>query len=175
MCRASAGPCDLAESCNGSGPSCPTDAFRSSSFVCRNSAGPCDVAESCTGSSAPCPTDAFVSSGTVCDATISGPCDLADVCTGSSASCPARYASSTTVCRASGTGDTQCDPPERCTGSSATCPANYVEPNGTWCNGPNCGFESCNAGVCTGGFTCTMGRTCQCGGEVCLGMGESCP
>src|SRR5437867_9767689 len=68
VCRASAGPCDVAETCTGASATCPANSFQSSSTVCRASAGPCDVAENCTGSSAACPADGFQSSSTVCRA-----------------------------------------------------------------------------------------------------------
>jgi len=60
-CRASAGVCDVAESCNGSG-ACPADGFLPPSTVCRasTSVAACDPAESCTGSSALCPTDTVI-------------------------------------------------------------------------------------------------------------------
>ena len=51
VCRAAAGDCDVAETCDGSSPACPADGF-STGNECRASAGICDVAESCTGSSA---------------------------------------------------------------------------------------------------------------------------
>ena len=44
-CRASAGPCDLAESCSGTSATCPTDAFQPSTTVCRAAVDVCDVAE----------------------------------------------------------------------------------------------------------------------------------
>jgi hypothetical protein len=47
QCRASAGVCDLAESCDGVGDDCPSDA--KSTAQCRASAGVCDVVESCDG------------------------------------------------------------------------------------------------------------------------------
>src|SRR5262249_2099392 len=65
VCRASAGVCDTAESCTGTGAACPTNAFLPSSTVCRASAGGCDVVESCTGSSASCPSDTLVSGPTL--------------------------------------------------------------------------------------------------------------
>jgi hypothetical protein len=52
-----AGVCDVAETCDGSSNTCPTDAFKSSSTVCRAAAGDCDAAENCTGSSTTCPAD----------------------------------------------------------------------------------------------------------------------
>src|SRR5205814_5758766 len=68
VCRAAAGPCDVAETCNGNNANCPTDKFLSSGTVCRASAGPCDVAEQCTGSSVSCPADAVPPAGLVCRA-----------------------------------------------------------------------------------------------------------
>ena len=47
-CRASSGPCDPAEVCDGSSPTCPDDVLHGDSHVCRPSMGACDVAESCT-------------------------------------------------------------------------------------------------------------------------------
>ena len=57
VCRASAGPCDVAEVCSGNADACPADTFLPSNTVCRQTAGACDVAETCTGSSASCPTE----------------------------------------------------------------------------------------------------------------------
>ncbi|MBN1770161.1 MAG: hypothetical protein JXB32_02775, partial [Deltaproteobacteria bacterium] len=59
VCRASAGPCDMVESCDGTTTACPANALRPSGYACRASAGACDVAETCTGSSAACPSDSF--------------------------------------------------------------------------------------------------------------------
>ncbi|MFM8410861.1 MAG: hypothetical protein ACKOCT_11345, partial [Alphaproteobacteria bacterium] len=47
VCRAAAGACDVAETCDGTTLACPTNAFAPSSTVCRASAGDCDVAENC--------------------------------------------------------------------------------------------------------------------------------
>src|SRR5262249_24666916 len=69
------GVCDLAESCTGSGPSCPANTFRPSSFQCRPSAGTCDVAETCSGTSATCPADTGQPDGDG-----DGICDLNDDC-----------------------------------------------------------------------------------------------
>src|SRR5206468_5053244 len=59
VCRAAAGPCDVAETCTGSSTTCPADAFLPSSTVCRGSTATCDAAEYCTGSSASCPADTY--------------------------------------------------------------------------------------------------------------------
>ena len=63
---ASAGVCDVAESCTGSRAACPADGFVPAGTVCRASAGVCDVAESCTGCAAACPADGFASTSVVC-------------------------------------------------------------------------------------------------------------
>jgi N-acetylneuraminic acid mutarotase len=98
QCRASAGVCDVAESCTGSSPTCPADGFVTSGTQCRASGGVCDVAESCTGTSAACPADAVASAGTACRAS-SGDCDVAEVCNGGSKACPANeYVPNGTSC-----------------------------------------------------------------------------
>ncbi len=82
-CRVSAGVCDVAESCTGSGAACPTDVFAASTTPCRVSAGVCDVAESCTGSGPNCPADVLSPPGTQCtDATCiaGGLCDVTGEC-----------------------------------------------------------------------------------------------
>src|SRR5205809_813734 len=114
-CRAAAGECDVAETCDGSSTACPTDFFKASGTtctddgnpcttdvcngtsatcthpagnpgaVCRAAAGECDVAESCTGTSTTCPSDAFQASGTPC--TDDGNLCTTDVCNGTSATC----------------------------------------------------------------------------------------
>lgn len=60
VCRAAAGVCDRAETCNGSSISCPSDQKTSASTVCRSSADACDAAEMCTGTSAFCPADVSI-------------------------------------------------------------------------------------------------------------------
>lgn len=82
-CRASAGDCDLAETCNGASPTCPTDLFRPSSHTCRSATGECDVAEQCSGVSADCPVNEFVAAGTSC--TDDGQLCTNDACDGDGA------------------------------------------------------------------------------------------
>jgi hypothetical protein len=65
-CRASAGTCDVAESCTGTSMSCPTDAFVPSTTACRGQTNICDVTEYCTGTSAACPGDGYAPMGTDC-------------------------------------------------------------------------------------------------------------
>ena len=159
-CRASAGDCDIAETCSGDSADCPADAFEPDTTECRGAAGDCDVAEFCTGSDAACPADAKstdecrASAGDcdvaeVCDGVsndcpadafepdttecrgAAGDCDVAEFCTGSDAACPAD-AKSTDECRASA-GD--CDIAEVCDGVSNDCPADAFEPDTTECRG----------------------------------------
>ncbi len=142
VCRTVAGVCDVQETCTGSSPTCPADAFLNSSNTCRPSAGICDPAENCTGSNAACPANAFSSAATVCRSS-AGVCDAAENCTGSSAPCPAD-AKSAAVCRsAAGV----CDPAESCDGVSDDCPADSLEPSSTVCRSA--------AGVCDVAENCT--------------------
>ncbi len=86
-CRASAGFCDLGESCTGVDAACPTDVFKASTVGCHGSHGNCDVQENCTGSDALCPPDAVKPATEVCRPQ-AFPCDVADFCTGTSHFCP---------------------------------------------------------------------------------------
>ena len=130
VCRAAAGPCDIAENCSGSSTNCPPDSFEPSSTVCRAAADICDAAEVCSGVDAPCPADGFLPSSTVCRP-VADVCDVAESCTGKGVACPADgFASSTVVCRASAG---VCDVAESCTGAGSACPANGFAASTTVC------------------------------------------
>jgi hypothetical protein len=136
VCRDSAGPCDVAESCTGFSVVCPDDGFEAATTECRGSAGICDVAESCSGNGALCPDDGFKSATTVCRVGSSDLCDPDEACTGNSAACPADFVESTTTVCNPGSGDL-CDPDELCTGvAGAACPAGATQlaAAGTVCN-----------------------------------------
>src|SRR5205814_161268 len=108
-CRASAGACDVAETCTGASTTCPSDTFVASGTVCRAAAGECDLQEACTGSSVSCPTDARKTSGTAC--TDDGnPCTT-ETCDGSNVACQHPAGNAGTVCRASAGA---CDVAETC-------------------------------------------------------------
>ena len=173
VCRAAAGACDVAETCNGTALTCPADALAPSTTVCRAAADECDAAETCTGTSASCPADTKKASGTACtddgnpctqdtcDGTAiacqhpvgnagavcrasAGACDVEETCTGTSATCPADgFATASTVCRAAGG---ECDLAETCTGTSASCPADTKKTNGTACtdDGNLCTADQCD-------------------------------
>jgi Galactose oxidase, central domain/K319L-like, PKD domain/Bacterial TSP3 repeat/Kelch motif len=57
VCRASAGPCDAAETCDGAAFTCPTDALSPKGTVCRAPASACDEPEICSGTALTCPAD----------------------------------------------------------------------------------------------------------------------
>jgi fibronectin type 3 domain-containing protein len=125
VCREAAGPCDVAESCDGVNADCPADKLAAAGKECRPSAGDCDIAETCSGTSMVCPVDGFKQAGTICRAA-AGLCDVPESCTGSTAACPIdTMAPAVTVCRAS-TDDGKCDPEETCTGSDVRCPADLL-------------------------------------------------
>jgi hypothetical protein len=153
QCRAAAGVCDMAESCDGINNDCPTDGFKSASTVCR-AASPgqvCDQSEFCTGSGPDCPPDAVKPNTAVCRAA-AGACDLADMCDGTSKFCPAD-AKSTAQCRAAAG---VCDVAENCDGISNTCPANAFLSSSTPCR------------------TSAPGEVCD-QTEFCTGSGANCP
>ena len=151
VCRPSAGPCDVAETCTGANGNCPADAFQPSNFQCRPATGTCDLPETCSGSGPDCPPDGFRPAGTVCRAP-AGSCDVTENCDGTGPDCPAdAFEPSSTVCRPA-TGP--CDVSESCTGTTPSCPADALQPNGTVCR-PGTG-------------TCDPAETCD-------GVNVSCP
>src|SRR6266849_2253031 len=158
-CRASAGVCDPAETCDGTTPTCPPDA--KSTAVCRPAAGPCDVAETCDGSDPSCPADAFKPASVECRAA-AGQCDAPENCTGSSAACPAD---------APKPNGTACDDGNACTASHAcqdgTCAGNACTSSDT-CQGGICGGTLvADSTPCDDGNDCTASDACQ--GGVCQG------
>src|SRR6185436_9580750 len=85
VCRAAAGECDLADTCNGMSATCPSDAKKPSGTSCTDEGNACTV-DQCNGSSNLC-QHAAGNAGAVCRA-VAGECDLVETCTGSSATCP---------------------------------------------------------------------------------------
>jgi len=161
-CRASAGACDVAESCDGANAACPADAKVSQGTECRASAGACDVAESCDGANASCPADAKVSQGTECRAS-AGACDVAESCDGANAACPAdAKVSQGTECRASAGG---CDVAESCDGANAACPTDAKVSQGTECRA--------SAGACDVAESCD-GANAACPTDAKVSQGTEC-
>src|SRR5439155_1339941 len=138
VCRAAAGQCDVAETCDGAHTTCPADGFKAAGTSCGSSASSdCDQPDTCDGSGTCQPN--HVADGTSC--TDEGNVCTADVCSAGVCAHPAGHAG--TVCRASAG---LCDPVETCTGTSTTCPADAKRPEGTECRAA--------AGVCDVAETC---------------------
>ncbi len=146
VCHASAGICDVAETCTGTSTDCPVDAFQPNTVVCRNAlpdpgsgTRTCDAPETCSGTSTTCPTDDIVlPAGTPCRAPADHAptgqialCDREEVCNGPGDKyCPADtpVPANSVVCRgAAGS----CDIEEKCVGY--TCPADQKKMAGTAC------------------------------------------
>src|SRR5262245_53340262 len=151
ICRASAGQCDVAESCTGTSADCPPDGFQPSTTTCTGTSngGACDGTDSCDGAGN-C-KDGFLTATTTCRAS-AGQCDVAESCTGSSGACPPDgFQPETTPCTGTSNGGAcdgtdscdgagnckdgfltatttcrpsagQCDVAESCTGSAGACP-----------------------------------------------------
>jgi hypothetical protein len=99
VCRPAAGPCDKADSCNGTATTCPGDSKQTAGFTCRQALGVCDQAEVCDGSNNACPVNRLKAAGVICKPSGSNAtCDPADYCDGIRSSCPASFAPFGTVC-----------------------------------------------------------------------------
>ena len=164
VCRASAGTCDVAESCDGVNGDVPRGRLRLRRHDHHRAAsGACDLAEACTGSSARVRRTASRPAGTTCRGSTGG-CDPVEVCNGSATTCPADVISSAgTVCRAAAS---VCDVAETCNGSSGACPADVVAPSGTVCRASAgvCDVaESCNgvSGACPADGFVAGGTQCR--------------
>ena len=66
VCRPAAGPCDVAEMCNGSDAQCPDDQLEPAGTACREAKGACDATDTCDGSSAEC-KNIVVPDGSTCE------------------------------------------------------------------------------------------------------------
>ena len=134
VCRAANGVCDAAETCNGTGLTCPADGFKAAGTICRPVAGPCDSAESCGGTSSSCPADAFAAAGTVCRPAANA-CDVAETCAGNTTACPANgFAPAGTACN-DGNPNTdidKCNATDSCIGTGDPTTVFGFEKLGRW-------------------------------------------
>jgi hypothetical protein len=89
VCRAAAGPCDVAETCTGSSSACPIDVFAPAATTCSGSSqgGTCDATDHCSGAANAC-VDVYRPNTFVCRSAATQ-CDAAESCTGVSGACPA--------------------------------------------------------------------------------------
>ncbi|MFQ5496240.1 MAG: hypothetical protein ACE5EX_12770, partial [Phycisphaerae bacterium] len=188
VCRASSGPCDPQEVCDGSLATCPADSLNPAGTVCRASAGLCDPQEVCDGLVAACPADAREAAGFVCRAS-TDECDPQETCDGVAALCPSDtllpngtpctddgflcsddtcqvgfcshpLKAAGVVCRAS---TDECDPQETCDGIVLSCPADAFSADGTACtsDGSLCTIDDCQTGVCSHTDTTPAGQCCD--------------
>jgi hypothetical protein len=163
-CRASAGVCDVPETCESASAACPADLFASGTTVCSTSVGPCDVPQTCTGISPACPANGPAPAGTVCRS-VAGLCDMAEVCDGTTTACPADASRPAgTTCRPSAGG---CDAAEVCDGRAVSCPGDVVLPRDTLCGGTGPGTCS-SPGMCDGSGAACPGAAIFPNGTVCL-------
>lgn len=148
-CRAAAGPCDTAETCDGTASACPADRLRPAMTPCRAMADTCDRAETCTGTNPACPPDTFMPRGHVCRASIPFSCDFGARCSGMSATCPPALI---------GNEGGPCDDGVPCT--YARCSgANCVSATGS-CDDQ----DMCTTDSCMGGTTCVNAYMSGCVG-----------
>ncbi len=150
VCRATAGPCDATESCDGLDVACPADLVAVNGTGCRASRGPCDAPEACDGLRVTCPDDRPQSALSSCGLP-QGNCDETEMCDGVSGSCPVdRLMSAGIVCRVA---VDVCDVDETCSGLEPSCPSDGARADGTPCDdGLVCnGSERCVAGACRPG------------------------
>lgn len=182
VCRASAGPCDEAEICDGTGSPCPDDQFASGE-VCRPIQGGCDEDEECDGTSAQCPADAFTRAGAICRVPF-GDCDEAETCSGDSPDCPVdAFLPAETVCRdAIG----PCDAEETCSGASKDCPEDSLKQSSDVCRDAVGGCDApefcdgnttdCPADlIAESGFACRESVGDCDTAETCDGVSTDCP
>ncbi|HEV8200693.1 MAG TPA: hypothetical protein VGS03_11790, partial [Candidatus Polarisedimenticolia bacterium] len=183
-CRASAGQCDVAESCTGTSGACPADGFAPSTTTCTGTSngGACDGTDSCDGNGA-C-KDGYLTATTICRAS-AGQCDVAESCSGTSGACPDDgFQPETTTCTGTSNGGAcdgtdscdghgackdgyltatticrasagQCDVAESCTGTSGACPADGFASETTSCVGTS------NGGACDGTDSCDGAGACK--------------
>ncbi|HKU38527.1 MAG TPA: hypothetical protein VJR89_10280 [Polyangiales bacterium] len=102
VCRPTAGPCDAAESCDGSSSVCPSDGFASAGTACGEascSAGVATLISACSGSSLDCPNgptqpcNAYVCGANSCLTTCSADSQCADGFFCDAGSCTPKLAS----------------------------------------------------------------------------------
>jgi MYXO-CTERM domain-containing protein len=119
VCRAVAGTCDVAETCQPASQVCPPDEVQPATTLCRGVAGECDVPETCDGTGVTCPADGRRPREFPCRPA-DGACDVAEACDGASAVCPAdARAPRGLTCRPTGG---PCDVAEACDGTGRECP-----------------------------------------------------
>ncbi len=167
VCRASMGPCDLEEVCDGLSAACPADALEPAGTVCTDDLNEC-TDDVCDGAGT-C-THPNLAAGTLCGA---GPtdCSAQDTCDGMG------------TCQANdlGAGSTCTDDLNDCTDDVCDGTGTCTHPDladGTVCadDGNDCTDDVCATGVCThsnlaAGTLCGAGPTDCSAQDTCDGLG----
>jgi hypothetical protein len=131
-CRAAAGACDVAETCNGVNPTCPVDAFQPNTFPCRSAA--CATGTQTLGAN--CPGNA-----TACPGAVTGACTP--------------YVCGPTACKTTCAGDLDCIAGDYCDAANKCSPKGQA---GAACTAIN----QCASGQCADGVCCDTACTGQC-------------
>lgn len=166
VCRASAGPCDVAENCTGTSTTCPTDTFQSSSYICSdpgcgaatggvNSCQTTYGKQLCSGASASC-------TGSTVGPNFCNPPSSNNIWNGSAwiTSNATNYCGSGSANTCNGTQPQ--GPSYGCntSGSCGTTANGYYVNKGSVCSG---GTPYCSGGACCG---CTAANQCGSNGFV---------
>ena len=168
ICRASVGPCDISEYCNGLSSNCPVQTFNSSMTICRAASGVCDATERCSGTGPDCPIDTVFSSGTVCRA-FYHECDSPETCNGISKSCPIdSNLSDSSSCSSDNCTSNRACTHGVCSGGTPILP----KPSGCSCKGSN--ISTCDeAGSCQE-VACITGNCIYTPTNVFIDDGDKC-
>jgi hypothetical protein len=154
VCRAVAGQCDAAETCNGSSGNCPVDGFASDLTSCTGSSqgGDCnlDDADHCAGNANEC-VDVYAPVHVVCRQA-AGQCDAPENCTATSGACPADdFASVGTSCTGSSQGGgCDDDAADHCAGPATNACVDVYQDDDYVCRGPE---NQCDAAETCSGTT----------------------
>jgi len=165
VCRAAAGVCDRAETCDGVTLACPADAKLAAGTACGSAdASDCNAADSCDGVSNAC-VDRVKPSTVVCRAAGAGNdavCNPAETCTGASPVCPADVRAQAGA--ACGSADaTACNAADSCDGAG-TC-VDRVKAAGTVCRAA--------VGTCDPAESCS-GSSASCPADAKAAAGTAC-
>jgi hypothetical protein len=164
VCRASAGECDLEETCDGVAADCPADDFVAAGTPCTDQTpGDCDAAQ-CDGNGVCDQAFDVEPNGYVCRSDNGGGCDVAETCDGIfGGACPLDEGVSLgTVCRVSAG---ECDIEETCDGTSAPCPADAFVAAATPCT--DLTLDDCDAAQCDGSGSCDQAFGVEPNGYIC--------
>ena len=193
VCRTAAGECDLAESCTGASPTCPSDIKKGSGVGCTDDGNQC-TNDQCDGTNVLC-QHPNKGAGAACGSAADTDCDNPDTCNGSgtcqinneangttctsdsnpctvdqcsAGACAHPSGNAGTVCRAAADA---CDLAESCTGTSASCPADAKSPSGTAC-GSGADTDCDNPDTCNGAGTCQANN--EANGTTCTSDSNPC-